>query len=322
MTELRFRFRVQGSGETPWSHDLDIHNPTVIGRAGHCDLILEEDSRLVSKEHAMLERSGGEWLVSDLGSKNGTRLNDVSLEQDRTYSLSSGDRLTIGGFELVLEAEAPPDPSFEAEKEEDDPTTVEDAELGPVTQPMSAGGEPVELEEVFEDSALQNERIRHLLRALSRATALVISIPDRFRHEFFGITIPGESLYHLASDPDRLLVRLMDPATSGEQFESLVAQIEESVRRVMNHQLAMLEGYRSCVKLHVSITAEKLDPERLRELAREQGSVSSKIPLLLDHEIVKVLEEEHRQSALEDWSAIEQSVFRKVFRDAYLSRTS
>jgi len=293
---------------------LDTDAQTVIGRADHCDLVLEEDSRLVSKEHVKLERSEGEWLVRDLGSKNGTRLNDVSLEQDRAYNLSPGDRLTIGGFELVLEAESPPEPQIEAAKSEDDPTAVDDAE--------SAGREPVELEEVLEDRELSDERIRHLLRALGRATAQVISIPDRFRHEFFGITIPGESLYHLANDPDRLLVRLVDPATSNEQFESLVAQIEEAVRRVMNHQLAMLEGYRSCVKHHVSITAEKLDPERLRGLAKEQGNISSKIPLLLDHEIVKIIEEEHRQSASEDWSAIEQSVFRNVFRDAYLSRTS
>ena len=85
-------------------------------------------------------------------------------------------------------------------------------------------------------------------------------------------------------------MRLMDPAISNEQFESMIAQIEEAVRRVMNHQLAMLEGYRSCVKHHVSMTTEKLDPDRLRARAREEGNVSSKIPLLLDHEIVKIIE--------------------------------
>ena len=324
MADLRFRFRVQGADQQPWSHDLDTTRPTFVGRAAHCDLVLEDESRLVSKEHAKLERRAGEWILIDLGSKNRTRINDVPLEVDRDYTISPGDRITIGSFELVLEVIVPADDGSEDEggESDDDPTVVEDDELADVDEPMSTAAKPVSLEEIFEARELSDERVRELLEALGRATARLISIPDRFRHEFVGITIPGESLYHLANDPDRLLIRLMDPASSNEQFESLVAQIEEAVRRVINHQLAMLEGYSSCVKEHVSLMTERLDPDRLRAKAEAKGGIAAKLPILADREAMRVLEEEHRQQSSEDWSAIEMGVFRKVFRDAYLSRTS
>ena len=318
MPELKFRFRIQSAEQPAWFHDLPADEPTVIGRAAHCDLVLQDESRLVSKEHAKIERREGEWLLEDLESKNRTRVNDIPLKIGRLYPISAGDRVTVGGFELVLEA---PDPEDVADKvddknDDDDPTVVDDEEEEHVPT------EPLDVDALLDKGDLTNDRIRLLLKALSRSTAQLISIPDQFRQEFFGMTIPSESLYHLARDPDRLLRRLLDPDIPDEQFESLIAQVEESVRRVINHQLAMLEGYRSCVKEHVSIVEERLDPERFRERARKEGAFGTQLPLLLDREVVKLLEDEHRQQAAEDWSAIEQSVFRKVFRDAYLARSS
>lgn len=42
----------------------------VIGRGRHCDLVI--DSTKVSREHAAVVREGGEWILEDLGSSNGT----------------------------------------------------------------------------------------------------------------------------------------------------------------------------------------------------------------------------------------------------------
>ena len=50
----------------------------LVGRAGTCALCL--DSRMVSNEHASIWWEGGAWLVRDVGSRNGTKLNGRLLE--------------------------------------------------------------------------------------------------------------------------------------------------------------------------------------------------------------------------------------------------
>ena len=45
----------------------------VIGRSSRCDLAVAD--RCLSRQHVRIFRSGGEWLVEDMGSRNGTRVN-------------------------------------------------------------------------------------------------------------------------------------------------------------------------------------------------------------------------------------------------------
>ena len=53
----------------------------VIGRATESDVLVDWDA-LVSRAHARLERRGGEWFVSDSGSRNGTTLNGRRVTRD------------------------------------------------------------------------------------------------------------------------------------------------------------------------------------------------------------------------------------------------
>jgi diguanylate cyclase (GGDEF)-like protein len=63
----------------------------IIGRGADCDIQVDKDS--VSRKHARVHRSGNGWSVSDLGSTNGSYLNDVPI---KTESLRDGDLLKIG----------------------------------------------------------------------------------------------------------------------------------------------------------------------------------------------------------------------------------
>ena len=47
--------------------------PALIGRAPDCDLVLAHES--VSRNHARISHDKGAWTVSDLGSKNGIKVN-------------------------------------------------------------------------------------------------------------------------------------------------------------------------------------------------------------------------------------------------------
>ena len=71
--------------------------PVVIGRVADCELRL--DDPMVSRKHARIERRDGRWRIVDLGSHNGTRLNNAAVKEQ---SLRDGDVVGIGPFSLTF----------------------------------------------------------------------------------------------------------------------------------------------------------------------------------------------------------------------------
>jgi hypothetical protein len=71
--------------------------PLTIGRGLNNDIILE-DTR-VSRHHAQLRYRARRFWVADLGSTNGTYVND---EQVAERSLRDGDVISLGGLELTF----------------------------------------------------------------------------------------------------------------------------------------------------------------------------------------------------------------------------
>ena len=72
----------------------------LIGRGEECQL--RPNSEAVSRQHCVLQIDDGRATVCDLGSRNGTLVNDQRVEG--RYTLKTGDRLTIGQlrFEVQL----------------------------------------------------------------------------------------------------------------------------------------------------------------------------------------------------------------------------
>jgi serine phosphatase RsbU (regulator of sigma subunit) len=77
-----------------------------VGRSSAADLCFPEDSGL-SRLHFAFEPEGEGWTVQDLGSKNGTYVNEIAL-QGRLI-LKPGDRVTAGRLAIVYSPEAGPD---------------------------------------------------------------------------------------------------------------------------------------------------------------------------------------------------------------------
>lgn len=71
----------------------------VIGRSRECDIVIEDAG--ISRRHAELRPYGEGWVVSDLGSTNGLRVNGRVVEGPQ--ALSSGDRLELGSTEILFE---------------------------------------------------------------------------------------------------------------------------------------------------------------------------------------------------------------------------
>jgi serine phosphatase RsbU (regulator of sigma subunit) len=72
-----------------------------IGRSSASDLSFPDDSGL-SRQHLVLLREGITWLVEDLGSKNGTFLNDAPVRARMT--LKAGDRISAGHLVITFDS--------------------------------------------------------------------------------------------------------------------------------------------------------------------------------------------------------------------------
>ena len=71
----------------------------LIGRSRECDVVLDDAN--VSRHHAELRPSGGTWMVRDLGSTNGVKVNGRRI--DGAQSLKPGDRIELGTSKLIYE---------------------------------------------------------------------------------------------------------------------------------------------------------------------------------------------------------------------------
>jgi hypothetical protein len=72
-----------------------------IGRTRDCDLCLTDLS--VSRMHALLVRREDGWVLSDLGSHNGTRLNGWLVREP--VQVRAGDRVEFGSMAFIIQGE-------------------------------------------------------------------------------------------------------------------------------------------------------------------------------------------------------------------------
>ncbi|MBX3299731.1 MAG: FHA domain-containing protein [Acidobacteria bacterium] len=81
------------------SYSIVAGDQMLIGRSTACSPRL--DGLLVSSEHARIVNAGGQFVVEDLGSTNGTYVNGRRISRQPVVP---GDRVQIGTFELRLDA--------------------------------------------------------------------------------------------------------------------------------------------------------------------------------------------------------------------------
>ncbi len=82
-----------------------------IGRSPEADIIISDPR--VSRFHARLERSSSGWVLVDLESKNGTRVNQELVKEKE---LEEGDIIQIGLCQLVFEKDPERQPDEENTK--------------------------------------------------------------------------------------------------------------------------------------------------------------------------------------------------------------
>ena len=84
------------SGEGEKMYPLSMTN--LIGRAPENTIVLQDET--ISARHARITYAAGQWILEDLGSKNGTFVNDLPLDQELVVTY--GDRIAFGSLIALL----------------------------------------------------------------------------------------------------------------------------------------------------------------------------------------------------------------------------
>jgi hypothetical protein len=91
------RLRVAGRTELVGS------GGAVLGRSRDADIVVDDPN--VSRKHAEILPSGGSWIVRDLGSTNGVKVNGRRVDPARPQSLRPGDVIELGTARVTFELE-------------------------------------------------------------------------------------------------------------------------------------------------------------------------------------------------------------------------
>lgn len=79
---------------------IHLETPTItMGRSPNNQIVLGDDLD-ISRFHAQIHYSGTDFLLTDLNSAQGTRINDHQV--DTCSPLQNGDRIQIGGYSLIF----------------------------------------------------------------------------------------------------------------------------------------------------------------------------------------------------------------------------
>ena len=98
------RLKVLSPGSDPKLRSgilLDLKPITMIGAQPDSDIVLRD--RYISRNHARLRWDGVGWWIEDLGSRNGTYVNNEACPPNTPVKISNGATVSIGGtaFQLI-----------------------------------------------------------------------------------------------------------------------------------------------------------------------------------------------------------------------------
>jgi len=139
---LRFISGKYQGGEFPLRMDREI----VIGRSSDLDMVLVED--MVSRKHAKISTTGGQIVIQDMGSTNGTFVNGEKIRKAR---LKEGDRILIGTSIIKLVGVTDGAQATEAEARAELESNAQRRSAQPATgRPMSGSVEEIPLPDLLQ----------------------------------------------------------------------------------------------------------------------------------------------------------------------------
>lgn len=131
-----------------WSHTVGAER-LVIGRGPGAHICIPAEYKTVSRQHAEIWRDETGYWIQDLGSRGGTQINGIAVNERGPVRLYLNDRITLATLELKLSApelEALHPSTDGAPESDSDLETMNRATMAPNTIELIAQLSPAELE--------------------------------------------------------------------------------------------------------------------------------------------------------------------------------
>ncbi len=234
--------------------------PCVIGRSSKCDVQLDQES--VSRNHARIAKAHGHYAVRDLGSTNGTYVNDDIVEDQQ---LRDGDQLKVGRtiFKFIVGG------------------NVESVYYEEIYRLMTVDGLTELHNKRFFNEAMEKEVAR--CKRYDRGFSLVLFDIDHFKkiNDTYG-HLAGDAVLRQLGVLVRQKLRHTDiPArTGGEEFAIIVPevgldgthQLADKLRRSIESTAFRFEGTTIPVTVSLGVAEWQQDqaPEDLVKIADER----------------------------------------------------
>ena len=124
------------------SSEISKKKDFLIGRAPHCDVILNNPT--VSREHCKISFEANQYYFTDLGSTNGSQINNIARESLQSLPLTVNDTIQLGDFAILIEEIRSHAPLIQSPEEEEDPTEASSVQLDSPVKTEQARDQPVQ----------------------------------------------------------------------------------------------------------------------------------------------------------------------------------
>lgn len=275
MAEIQLRLQVPGSPDRLIPVETDS---VTIGRASDCELPLSPYG--VSRHHARISRAdrASPWMVEDLQSKNGTRLNQTPLQQPTP--IAHGDRIYIENVCITVllagvgTANAVANPTITRSRQS--PQGPKAVYSQRVQVPLNPEALPPTVS-VVRPNLVKLPLIDATADGKMRISRDASDLKEQWLRTSEG---SGDSLY----ERDRTIARLRDLVeiakglTSAASSNAIFSQVQEVVFRYLTNieRLALLVDVEGNGQLQL-LNAAARETERARDLTLNSGWISQSI---------------------------------------------
>ena len=216
--------------------------PMTLGRSSSCDVQIDQES--VSRNHCRVSFDGKRYVVQDLGSTNGTYVNDELVEEQR---LKDGDQIKVGRTILKFITGG----NIEGQYHEE------------IYRLMTVDGLTELHNKRFFEEAIEKEVSRS--QRYTRELSLVLFDIDFFKriNDTYG-HLAGDAVLRQLGTIVRGRLRSHDIAArvGGEEFAILLPEVDragavklaEELRRLVQQSIFRFEGVRIDVTISLGVT--------------------------------------------------------------------
>ena len=257
--------------------ELSVEDKLTVGRGQDNDVVL--GSKQVSRQHAELTVVDDKLMVQDLGSSNGTLVNDHKLEPHQPTALAEQDTLTFAAFSFrVNQVAVTPTvaPAFVADEPESEVVEAEEV-VEPVADVEAPTAESEPEDQTLAESNAEAEQAKQNAEAVDRAGIEGLTeaeLEDKLEEELEGPIAMG--------DPNQ-----ESHNSKEEHFEELAAEADPEVHKAKQAAAAQLSA---TTNLHENVEEEAVtEPEVVEPEVVEPEVVEPEVvePEVVEPEVVE-----------------------------------